>query len=366
MPLFSLHYRLRGVIFDTPNIGNATSLATPGQHFLQSPRSRTFSLRDLNGMSEADIEALFQKMRWPKTDGEPVCPICGTFEHWRLENQKRWKCKSCHKQFSVTSGTIFAYRKMSLRDILTGIRTFILNAKGNSAIALSKELGCDYKTAFVMQHKLREALMVAMDEIRLEGEIEIDGGWFGGYIKPENTKINRVDRRLAANQNGKRRVIVGARERGPEGRAIVAVFDDEWDACSWLRERCSRTAHIFADEGIGWLDLHASHKVDRINHSERYAEGRINTNQMESLFSRLRRIEVGTHHHIAGPYLVRYANDGVWRENNRRVDDLNRVHKALSAALGAKQSRSFSGYWQHHSSKHHEIANDDFFANFAT
>lgn len=308
---------------------------------------------------------LFRKMRWPQTEGEPVCPECGSLDHWRLESQKRWKCRGCKKQFTVTSGTIFAYRKMSLRDILTGIRSFILNAKGNTAIALSKELGCDYKTAFVMQHKLREALMVSMDEIRLDGEIEIDGCWFGGYIKPENTKINRVDRRLAANQNGKRRVIVGARERGPQGRAIVAVFDNEWDAVSWLRERCCRSAQVYADEGNGWLNLSASHDVKQVNHSERYADGPVNTNQMESLFSRLRRLELGTHHHIAGPYLVRYANDGVWRENNRRVDDRNRVHKALSAALTAKQSRSFGGYWQHHGQKHVEFANDDFFANFA-
>jgi hypothetical protein len=85
---------------------------------------------------------------------------------------------------------------------------------------------------------------------------------------------------------------------------------------------------------------------------------------MESLISRLRWIEVGTHHHIAAPYLMRYANDGVWRENNRRVDDLSPVHKALSAALRAKQSRSFGGYWQHNGSKHIEFANDDFLANF--
>ena len=64
---------------------------------------------------------------------------------------------------------------------------------------------------------------------------------------------------------------------------------------------------------------------------------------MESLFSRLRRIEIGTHHHIAEPYLARYANDGVWRENSRRVDDKGRVHTALSSALNASQSRSFGG-----------------------
>ena len=365
MALFPLRNRLRSVIYDTHYIGTATSLATSGQHFLQSPRSRTLSLRDLNGMSDADIEALFRKMRWPETDGEPVCTDCGCINSYWLTNQRRWKCRDCKKQYTVTSGTIFAYRKMSLRDILTGIRSFILNAKGHSAIGLSKELGCDYKTAYVFQHKLREALMVSMEDIRLEGDIEIDGGWFGGYIKPENVKINRVDRRLAINQNGKRRVVVGARERGPKGKAIVGVFSSEWDACAWLRERCSRSAQIFADEGAGWIELYASHKVAQVNHSERYAEGKVNTNQMESLFSRLRRLEVGTHHHIAGPYLARYANDGVWRENNRRLDDRRRVHKTLSAALRTKPSRLFAGYWQHHGKRHVEFATDDVFSGFA-
>lgn len=75
---------------------------------------------------------------------------------------------------------------------------------------------------------------------------------------------------------------------------------------------------------------------------------------------------MGPHHHIAGPYLVRYANDGVWRENNRRVDDKRRVHTALAAALNAKQSRSLDGYWQHHGAKHQEFANDDVFAGLVS
>jgi transposase-like protein len=314
-------------------------------------------------MSDADVEMLFRQMRWADTAGEPVCPECGGLDHWRLENQKRWKCRGCHHQFTVTSGSIFAHHKMSLREILTGIRTFILNAKGNTAISLSKELGCDYKTAFVMQHKLREALMISMESIRLKGTVEIDGVWIGGYIKPENVKINRVDRRLATNRNGKRRVVVGARERGEEGRAIVAVFDGEHEAVPWLRERIERFSKVFSDEGSGWLSLSASHDVEEINHSERYAQGVINTNQMESLFSRMRRGE-SLHHSIAGPYLVRYAHDLAWRENNRRRDDRTRVHLALGAALRAPQSRSFGGYWQHHGGNHIEKRSDDFFASF--
>jgi hypothetical protein len=52
-------------------------------------------------------------------------------------------------------------------------------------------------------------------------------------------------------------------------------------------------------------------------------KGVINTNQMESLFSRIRRGE-GLHHSIAGRYLVRYAHDLAWRENTRRRDDRTR------------------------------------------
>ena len=35
--------------------------------------------------------------------------------------------------------------------------------------------------------------------------VEIDGDYFGGYVKPSNRLENRRDRRLAKNQNGKRR-----------------------------------------------------------------------------------------------------------------------------------------------------------------
>jgi hypothetical protein len=75
-------------------------------------------------------------------------------------------------------------------------------AKGNTVISLSKDPGVTYKTARVFQQKCREAITKEAKEIRLEGEVEIDGGWFGGYIKPENVKINRVDRRLAEKRNG--------------------------------------------------------------------------------------------------------------------------------------------------------------------
>ena len=69
-------------------------------------------------------------------------------------------------QFSVTSGTIFASRKLPIRDYLLAIAIFVNGAKGHSALQLSRDLDCQYKTAFVLAHKLREAMAADMSDDR--------------------------------------------------------------------------------------------------------------------------------------------------------------------------------------------------------
>jgi hypothetical protein len=111
----------------------------------------------------------------------------------------------------VTSGTIFASRKLPMRDYLMAIAIFVNGAKGHSALQLSRDLGCQYKTAFVLAHKLREAMVSEHKGKVLRGHVEIDGAYFGGYVKPENRKADRVDRRLSEHRSGKRRCVVGWR-----------------------------------------------------------------------------------------------------------------------------------------------------------
>jgi hypothetical protein len=68
------------------------------------------------------------------------------------------------------------------------------------------------------------------------------------------------------------------------------------------------------------------------------------TNHAESYFSRLRRMKVGTHHHIAGPYLNAYAAEASWREDNRRVSNGHQAALVTSAAMASKVSRKCAGY----------------------
>ncbi|MEL6475295.1 MAG: transposase, partial [Pseudomonadota bacterium] len=104
------------------------------QHFLLSPAAKTLSLVKVMRMSDAEAQKAFQAIRWASTDGEPVCPKCGCLEHYDLKSRPVWKCKGCKHQFSVTSGTIFSSRKLSLRDYLAAIAVFVNGAKGYSAL----------------------------------------------------------------------------------------------------------------------------------------------------------------------------------------------------------------------------------------
>lgn len=313
------------------------------QHYLLSAKARTLSVASVARMTEDQAVTTFRALRWASTDGAPVCPDCGSLSVYGYASRPIFKCKDCRKQFSVTSGTIFANRKLPLREYLLAVALFVNGAKGVSALQLGRDLDVQYKTAFVLAHKLREAMASEEHGRRLSGNVEIDGAYFGGHVKPENRKEDRVDARLAENQTGKRKVVVVMRERG--GRTLPAVFKSEGDAIPMIRERTLPGSTIHADESSAWDRLHAFYGAKRINHRVAFSDDGACTNQAESYFSRLRRAEIGTHHCIS-VHLGAYASEMAWREDHRRIS--NGAQFTLTTTLAARhpQSRKWSGYWQ--------------------
>jgi transposase-like protein len=306
-------------------------------------------------MSDSKAEETFRLVRWADTNGAPVCPHCGgvdAYECRRPNGSLRFRCRACAKDFTLTSGTLFSSHKLPLRMYLAAIAIFCNEVKGKSALAISRDLGLAYKSAFVLLHKLREAMASELKGRMIGGEgkvAEVDGGFFGGYIKPSNLKENRRDRRLAANQNGKRQSVVIIRERN--SNSVPAVFKAESQAASFIKARVTIGTKLQADEAGSWDSLHANFEVARINHEEAYSLDGACTNMAESYFSRLRRSEIGHHHHVAGVYLLRYAQEASWREDNRRVSNGEQVRRIAGLALGRKPSVDFSGYWQRHLAK---------------
>ncbi len=314
------------------------------QHFLLSKHARSLSLARVARMSEEEARDAFKQIRWAETEGEPICPRCGCIACYAYKTRQLFKCKSCDHQYSVTSGTIFASRKLPISIYLLAIAIFVNEVKGKSALALSRDLDVQYKTAYVMAHKIREAMSAEIETMKASGTVEIDGAYFGGYSKPSNYKENRRDRRLAINQTGKRRVVVIMRERN--GRTLPHVFKSEAEALPMLESRIAAGATVHADEATHWDRLHARYLTKRINHEWAYSDEGACTNQAESFFSRVRRSEIGIHHHIAGPYLSAYSREMAWREDHRRVSNGEQFLMIAAASLAHPVSRQWKGYWQ--------------------
>ena len=315
------------------------------QHFLLSAQSRSLSLKKIYKMGESAAYDMFRQIRWPETDGKAVCPQCGGLESYNITTRRKFKCKACHHQFSVTSGTILHSRKLDFVDLLAAICLFVTGSKGMSAVQFSRTMDVQYKTAWVLCHKMRECLADETDTHTLAGEVEIDGAYFGGHIRPANFKHNRIDRRLKRHQTGERRVVIAMRER--LGRTLPFVRKSEAEGVELARGTICPDATIFADEANHWDVLGWDYKTERVNHSTEYSllDG-THTNWVESYFSRLRKMVSGQHHWVSADYLYQYAEHAAWLEDHRETDIAGLAKKIVKAAMLAPKSRKFKGYWQ--------------------
>ena len=164
-------------------------------------------------------------------------------------------------------------------------------------------------------------------------------------MEKPNLAEYRRDRRFRLNQSGKRKAVVVIRERG--GNTVPAVFQTEGQAIRFIQARIKPGTIVNADESGAWNALHGRFERKRINHQEAYSLDGACTNWAEEFFSRMRRAEIG-HHHIAGAYLLRYAQEASWREDNRRMSNGDQVSRLAGLAVNRGRTVDFTGYWQRH------------------
>jgi transposase-like protein len=106
-------------------------------------------------MTDDEARKCFAAIRWHESGGEPICPKCAGADHYILNYRQQWKCKSCNMHFSVTSGTIFSGHKLPIRKLLLAIAAIVSNPKTFTALGMSRELGVQYKVAYVLASKIK-------------------------------------------------------------------------------------------------------------------------------------------------------------------------------------------------------------------
>lgn len=325
------------------------------QPFLLTAQARDLSLMKLFNMSEEEAFESFKAVRWSDNKGEPICPLCGSCdEHYFLKTRRHFRCKACNHTFSVTSGTLFASHKLPLKVYLIAIALFTNAVKSISALQFSRDLDVQYKTAWVLSHKIRESLMLNQDDKKLSGVCEVDGVYVGNYLRPANNIDARIDRRKAYKPN--KRTVISIRQRAEEGSDSVGsvktkTFITKGENTSDIKEIIYNSvelgATIHADEHTGYDHFHAHYDMRRVNHGVEYksVDGACN-NQSESFNARFRRMQYGQCHKISNLYLSNYANEIAYREDTRRLSNGAIFADIFSKCLSTPVSNEFCGYWQ--------------------
>lgn len=339
------------------------------QHFLLSAEARTLSVREVFSLSDEAAFDLFRELRWGKGE-EVVCPDCGVADrHWFLPSRRQWRCKACAHTFSLTSGTIFAHHKLPLRVYLGAVALYTNAVKGLSALQMCRDLGVQYKTAFVLMHKVREGLMAQRDETPLSGEVEVDGAYVGGHVRAQNKKEERLDRRLAENQSPDKRCILVMRENYPKEAPAPEVVgarrtlsfvirrENQADVGTLAGRFIAPGTVISTDESDAYDLLHAHFPMRRVNHQVAYrADDGTTSNQAESYFSRFRRMEIGQTHKFGIRYLANYANEAAYREDTRRLSNGAIFRDILTQCAHTPTHRDWCGYWQGNQRLHERLA----------
>jgi hypothetical protein len=270
----------------------------------------------------------------------------------------RFKCRdrACRREFTVTSQTIFAHHKLSFRTMLVVMALWVHSVKGKAALQVCREAGISYKSAWVMLMKLREALAASEPAEPLDGIVEIDGAYVNNYNRKDNRRMDRPNFQLPENAApGMPQVITALRQRKQENLGIpdrvwatVTPGEQQLYAQDIVNRKVTRTAIILSDEHGAYANLRDANPLAmRIRHADAYAFGPgMNTNGVESWYSRVRRSVMGIHHRVCGTYLELYATSLAWHENTRRQRFSEKLHDVLRASMTHPTSRKFCGYWQ--------------------
>jgi transposase-like protein/Zn ribbon nucleic-acid-binding protein len=132
------------------------------------PRS-LIEFQDTYRDEDACIRYLVER-RWPNGF---VCPACGSMKAWQLNGRPVWECRECGRQTSLTAGTLMAKTKLALRVWFWAAYLMTTHSNGLSALQLTNQLGLNYRTAWLLEAKLRRA-MVNPERALLSGLVEID------------------------------------------------------------------------------------------------------------------------------------------------------------------------------------------------
>jgi transposase-like protein len=286
-----------------------------------------------------------EKTRWPNG---PVCSHCGTLNHAYKTKKPGWyRCaeKECRKDFTVTTGTVMERTHIELNKWLMAFYLMSSSKKGVSSHQLHRALNLDYKSAWFMAHRIREAMKETdLGSLGGEGEIvEADETYYGPTEKPRMSP-QRGSRPFTKKGKGgpaNKRPIVALVERGGKARTFHVAVADKATVSKIVTENVAKESRLHTDESrlyAGSEAWFASH--EHVKHSAKeYVRGDVHTNSAEGFFSIFKRGMTGIYQHCDEKHLHRYLTEYQFRYNNRVKLGVSDIDRTIAAVRGIEGKR---------------------------
>jgi transposase-like protein len=270
--------------------------------------------------------------RW--ADGV-TCPRCGSKKVLFQPKYNRWQCGSKHdlRQFTAKTGTIFEESPLGLDKWLMAMWMVVNCKNGVSSYEIAKAVGVTQKSAWFMDHRIREALGMASKN-KLSGEVEADETFIGG--KARNMHIAKRQRRITGTGGKDKTAVMGMLERGGHVRTIVVPNRKKSALQTEVRKHVEAGAALYTDALPSYSGLAQDYAHAVVDHAVAYVDGRVHTNGLENFWSLLKRGINGTYVSIEPFHLFRYLDEQTFRYNHRKLNDGERFSLAVTGILGKR------------------------------
>lgn len=268
-------------------------------------------------------QALFG-WRWPAGF---VCPECG-HKGYCVLGRGLYQCHCCRRQTSVTAGTLFAGSKLPLVKWLQAIYFLTQSKNGISALEMSRLIGISYNSAWLMKHKLMQAMLEQEQGRRLEGLIQMDDAYWGGRRRGKRGRGARGKTPFVAAiatdpASGKPLTMRMDRVKGFRNRVIGR----------WSRKHLKSGTHVRSDG----LSCFAAVTQANCTHEAIRTTGPKNRQRrkafvwVDTMLGNIKNAIHGTYRAIRGKHLPRYLAEFTYRFN-RRFDLASMVGRLGRAA----------------------------------
>lgn len=277
----------------------------------------------------------FEQIRW---EGTPVCPHCGSLKtpykvkaRGKFTDIPSYRCaeRPCDLPFTVRTKSIFEGSKIELRKWFLAAYELTTCKKGISSVELGTKIGVSQKTAWFINHRLREMLK-STEPTLLRDFAELDETYVGG-----KTKNKHADKKEKKSQGRSKHKTMVFGARGLNGQVKTQIVPDA-DGSTLLpivEKWVEKGSIMVTDEWKAYNVLQEEYFHITVNHADgAYVNGAFSTNGLENFWSVLKRGVIGVFHSISPQHLQAYCDEFSDRYNKKDQSNIQRFESTIKRA----------------------------------